>query len=293
MEPPVLLSQQEHACPKCGYLLTPLDTDCPRCRHLAEAHNEDDDDDTRATQVAQGIVENVIAPVIGLPPAAEAEEQTEESATIYPPTKKRLHITVGGIFAALPDFGMAGAFLISWIAPATFGPRFLEFLLLLLLVEFVTICSTAVMLTTMYKQDSRSRRISTMLLFGLMCTTLTGAYSLMFHTWWPVIGFWSLTGKRILAVAFNRVPVGELRQQAKRGMTVPLMLYVVGAFATTLLPLPRLGITPQATSGLHLGDSGLWVEQPQTFVAFGFLYFLALAFSSMVDHRWIGDVQIS
>jgi hypothetical protein len=54
-------------------------------------------------------------------------------------------------------------------------------------------------------------------------------------------------------------------------------LYVLGVFVTVILPLPRLGITPEVVAQLGIPGSGLWVERPHTVIAFGLLYFGALA----------------
>lgn len=66
-----------------------------------------------------------------------------------------------------------------------------------------------------------------------------------------------------------------------------LMLTMLLAFFTTLVPMPALGITPEVVAGQHLPGSGLWVDQPQRVIAFGFLYFAAVGVSELYGHAWL------
>jgi hypothetical protein len=44
-------------------------------------------------------------------------------------------------------------------------------------------------------------------------------------------------------------------------------------FVTLLLPLPRLGLTPDIVASAGLVGSGYWIENPHSVVAFGLIYF--------------------
>jgi hypothetical protein len=55
---------------------------------------------------------------------------------------------------------------------------------------------------------------------------------------------------------------------------------------TTVLPLPRLGLTPEVVSGQHLPGEGRWIARPCRVMAFGFLYFTAIGISELRAHRW-------
>ncbi len=62
--------------------------------------------------------------------------------------------------------------------------------------------------------------------------------------------------------------------------------YVFGVFATIVLPVPRLGITPEVVAGQGFTSSGAWIEEPQRVIAFGVLYFTILGlFESLVRAR--------
>lgn len=65
------------------------------------------------------------------------------------------------------------------------------------------------------------------------------------------------------------------------------MFYLCFALLATILPLPRLGLTPAVLSARHLPGSGLWINQPPRVLAFGFLYFTAIGLSELREHRWL------
>ena len=55
---------------------------------------------------------------------------------------------VATLVNAPADFGFAGLFLITWIAPYTFGVQTLRFLMLMMLTEFVVVHSSAALRAT-------------------------------------------------------------------------------------------------------------------------------------------------
>ena len=64
------------------------------------------------------------------------------------------------------------------------------------------------------------------------------------------------------------------------------VFYLVFVGITTVLPLPKLGITAAVVSAQELPGEGLWIEQPHRVIAFGFLYFSAWGISELYAHRW-------
>jgi hypothetical protein len=56
---------------------------------------------------------------------------------------------------------------------------------------------------------------------------------------------------------------------------------------TTVFPIPAFGITAEVVSHQEFTGGGLWELEPQTVIAFGFLYFAALACSELFSYRWI------
>ena len=47
------------------------------------------------------------------------------------------------LVSVLPDFAVAGMFLITWLAPLTFGPKMIGYLLTVVLVELLVVIAAA------------------------------------------------------------------------------------------------------------------------------------------------------
>src|SRR5271163_2444351 len=108
--------------------------------------------------------------------------------------------------AAIPDFGLAGFFAISWVAPYTFGGHMLSRLELMMLMEFIVLHSSAFLAFAMTMPPSRIFRIGAVIGLGLLYTMFVGAFSLSFHTWWPIASFWMLLANRMLAIVLGKTP---------------------------------------------------------------------------------------
>ncbi len=182
------------------------------------------------------------------------------------------------IGAALPDGVSAFAFLVVWIAPFAFGPHAVKNAMLVMMVEFFVIHASGMIGATVLREDiARGKRVATVLGFGAFYLLFVSVWSLVFQVWWPFVAFgWLLVGKLVLALDLSRTSAERrAAMQTRWGMSI--LVFVLGAFATTILPLPRLGIGVDLVSRLGLPGTGLWVEQPHRVVAFGFFYFTTLA----------------
>jgi len=111
--------------------------------------------------------------------------------------------------------------------------------------------------------------------FGAFYLAFVLAFAFIFERTWAIWAFSWLLVSKLATIWFEPSTAESLRQQQL--WVLSAACYLLGAFATTLLPLPRLGITPEVVAQLGLPGSGLWVEQPQKVVAFGLLYFGLLA----------------
>ena len=68
------------------------------------------------------------------------------------------------------------------------------------------------------------------------------------------------------------------------------VFYLVGIFATALVPLPALGLTRDFVISMHLDGTGLWIDHPETVIAFGAFYFAA---QSMTKFALSGNVAVN
>jgi len=191
---------------------------------------------------------------------------------------------------AVPDAITAAAFVSLWFAPLWLGPRALSNALLTMLVEFVLVHASG-MLGGLLETRAHSRRAQAIALlgFGLFYAAFIGAFAFAFGEWWPVVIFgWLLLGK--VQDLFSTSPADPLHRQKRQAMwALQVVAYLAAVFATVLLPVPRFGITEAIQPQLGLTGSGLWVEQPQTVVVAGALYFGILAWVKW--RAWAGSIR--
>ena len=180
--------------------------------------------------------------------------------------------------AALPDALTALVFLAAWIAPLHWGRELVGNLMLVMLLEFLVVHSGGFIgQVVLSPAVSRAAKTAAVVGFGAFYMIFVLAFSLAFHRPWAVAAFtWLLFGK-LVTVWLSPVPPAREVQRQKLLWGVSVMLYLAGVFATSLLPLPRLGLQPDVVAQLGLPGKGLWVERPHTVIAFGALYFGALA----------------
>jgi hypothetical protein len=193
--------------------------------------------------------------------------------------------SVARALVALPDAITASVFLVLWVAPFAFGESGVRNGMLLMLVEFILIHATAMMGGTVESREGRGAKIRVLLGFGLLYALFIGAFAFAFREWWPVYAFlWLLLSK--VQRLFGAVDNEEARWRRHSDWALTCMLYLGGVFATLFLPLPRLGISREIQPQLGLEGSGEWVDNPHIVIAFGALYFGALAWARWRDFRF-------
>jgi hypothetical protein len=191
------------------------------------------------------------------------------------------------LLSALPDFGFALVFLVTWVSPGFFGDQTVTRLMLVMLLEFIIVHSAVFMGTVIVSSDEKGRRTFALLGLGLFYSIFAAAFSLIFKSLWPFGAFWLQTGNRLLSVLVGQPPSGEEKTFLMKGWAISVALYVACCFITAFLPMPRFGITPGVVTALHLPGSGLWIDEPHRVIAFGFLYFALTGWSELYDHAWL------
>lgn len=188
------------------------------------------------------------------------------------------HRSPARIASALPDGLTAAFFLMVWLTPLSFGNDMVKTAILIMLIEFITVHAGGFIGgLSMNLSLSRAKRALLVLVLGLFYSGFVAAFVFAFDQWWPLAVFgWLLLSK------FSRVLFGAStpREEAEGQLllwVVSVMFYVLGVMLTVFLPLPRLGVTEAVLPQLGLPGTGLWVEQPHRLLAFGMLYFAALA----------------
>ena len=189
---------------------------------------------------------------------------------------------------ALPDFGIGLGFLITWIAPLTFGEKALTYFLLVMLLEFLIVHSAGFMGSVVFNRPLAKRiKVKALVGLGLFYGLFAAGFALGFRAWWPLWTIGLLTLNRILVVLTGNVPEGRERLFIRKGWAVSALFYLVFAFATVLLPVPEFGVTAEVIRLQGFTSGGLWIDEPQRVLAFGMLYFTTLGLSELFSHRWL------
>jgi hypothetical protein len=185
------------------------------------------------------------------------------------------------LIAALPDFGLAGFFAISWVAPYTFGDHMLSRLELMMLMEFIILHSSAFLAFAMTMPPSRSLRIGAVIGLGLLYTMFVGAFSLSFHTWWPIASFWMLLANRMLAIVLGKAPKERDFGFIMVGWVVAVACYLGYVLLTATVNIPRLGVTLAVQNAQPSSVGGLWAQEPWRVIAFGTFYYATIAVTEL------------
>ena len=178
------------------------------------------------------------------------------------------------LLAGLPDAVTAALFLIAWIEPSIPGPEYVKNLMLVMLIEFIVMHSSA-FYSVIATDDSDSPIKRSLMLIGLSAFYLAfvAGFAWAFDSTWPLFAFAWLFVSRFIHLWIHPAQSGAEGGRMMALWGASAVAYLVGAFATVMLPLPALGITPEVISSMHLPGSGEWIERPYTVLAFGALYF--------------------
>ena len=176
----------------------------------------------------------------------------------------------------LPDLLTCAFFLVVWSNPLVFGPLSVKTAMLTMLLEFFLVHATGFFTVIANDpHDSRWKRIGMLSGLSLLYALMIGAFAYSFGEWWPLAAFgWLLVGK--VAWVWQN-PSGDddatMRQMAAWAGSV--VLFLGGVAATSVLDVPRWGMTEalQPGFGLDMASEGIWESQPHRVVAFGALYF--------------------
>lgn len=200
--------------------------------------------------------------------------------------KDRSGPTVVGALSAIPDFGLALVFLVTWISPYTFAEKTVANLVLVVLMEFLIIHSSGFMGFVLFRDAGKWGKAVQTIGLALLYTLFVAAFSFSFGQWWPLWAFWGMTLNRLLGILLGQAPTGQEKAFVQKSWIVGALLYFFFVFFTVLAPLPALGVTPDVVAKQGFTMTGLWVEDPQTALALGFLYYASVALSEMFGHSW-------
>ena len=196
-------------------------------------------------------------------------------------------VSISAMLSALPDFGLAALFLITWIKPDAIGESMVSYLVVVMLLEFIIVHSSGFMGHIMIGDGDKKNRGIALVGLGLFYTLFVGAFAVSSREWWPLAAFWGMTLNRVLFILLGQAPDGKEKELLQKSWAVGAMFYVLSVTVTVIAPVPEFGITSDVIRSLGFDSDGLWVEQPEHALACGVLYFSAVALSELYGHRWL------
>ena len=175
------------------------------------------------------------------------------------------------LIAAAPCFWLAWVLLNVWLEPMAWDEgHWVRFGLGLMMLEFVVLHSGAFMSALGSKQASPIgwRLLAGMMVFyGLIVwafAQITGSDTLL-------LIFAAIVISRVIALLIDRE---HARAQLMKRSSCGIVLYILIAFASVIIPVPEMGITAEVLSEVYPDrGGGLWERQPQLPIAGAALYF--------------------
>ena len=251
------------ACPKCGHVRKATDAapawECPACGIAIAKYR-----DSLAQAAARG---TTVVAVHG---------RVDQGVA---PMRK--------IAGAVPDAATAGLFLWCWLAPGAWRTTLASELGLLMLMEFFTLHAGMFLGgTASVQREGIGVRLTTAAIVVVFYIPIAGAFAFFHGGWSPFLGFgWLLLIRVVFMLAGDGA--GEFESRRRRFYWgTGVAYYVMSVFVVLLLPLPQLGFG--RTAGVFWDD--WWHLKPEQAIAWGFLYFGALAITKLFERpEWIED----
>ncbi|NUN69501.1 MAG: hypothetical protein HUU02_07290 [Bacteroidetes bacterium] len=189
-----------------------------------------------------------------------------------------------GISSA-PNIVMSLGFLITWGAPTALGSDMLRYGMTVMILEFVTIHSAAFMGWTLFAGSGPVKKILWVIALGCFYSIFVYALAMESGEWWPMAAFWFLILNRLMTVLSGGEEANARLGVLMASWVWSLVSYLLAVMVTALLPLPAFGWTPEFRTMLAPRGTGLWIDEPQTLMAAGFLYFLSSAVFDLHAHK--------
>ncbi len=214
-----------------------------------------------------------------------AREFSAEQSHLRGPSEKKY---LSHSLVALPDCITATVYLLTWFSPFLFGLKAVKYLMLLMLVEFIMVHSGGFLGSIFLDEKlTQARKSMSLIGMGFFYLLFIGAFAFIFEAMWPVYSFLWLLIAKLLGIWLSKKQSTHARESQVRLWGVSVMAYLFAVFFTTLLWLPKFGITATRVSEFGIPGKGLWVEQPHTVIAAGFIYFALLAWFKFKQPSWL------
>jgi hypothetical protein len=198
----------------------------------------------------------------------------------------KFQLPYGNYFSAAPDFLMALTFLVTWIEPTALGDNMIQYLILVMLMEFITIHSSAFFGAVMVSSLPKTKKSINLILLGGFYTMFVAAFSLSSGEWWPIVAFWGLVFNRLTTVLFGAHEEGKVGGTLLWMWVAGTVCYLGGIFLTVMLDVPEFGVTYEVVQSFGMSGKGLWFGEPYRLMAFGALYFTLIGCAEIFIGKW-------
>jgi hypothetical protein len=191
----------------------------------------------------------------------------------------------GAVLSAIPDFLVAGLFVWTWVRPMAFYPLMVRRLTILTLLEFVVVHSAGFCGVVALSSLPAPRKVLALVGLGSIYMLFAWGFALSADSNWPLVAFFGLMLNRLLGVLVGATPSAARVRYLGACWVGGAAFYLFGIFASVLLPVPALGITPDVVAAQHFDGGGIFPEQPYRAIAFGALYFTLIGVFEIVAAR--------
>jgi len=172
---------------------------------------------------------------------------------------------------------IAGFCVALWVAPERFGAGAIRYVVLLMVLEFIVVHSAAFMGKITVGSSGRAWRTLGIIGLGAGYSAFVAAFCFVFGEWWPLPAFWLLILNRLAGALLHKGEPGAARALGL-SWAAAIVAYLGAALLSKLLPIPRLGVTPDIQAAADLPGSGIiWIEEPHRVLAAAALYFTLMA----------------
>lgn len=190
--------------------------------------------------------------------------------------------TILSVLFSLSLIALSWAYWSLWRDPSRIHALSVPELMGIMLVEFIVIHSSALLLRMTYSRETTRQKVKVLSGFLALYSVFAAGFAFGFRAPWLLLSFLGLTLVRLPSVLLSRPNDKARFKAAGKDWAFAAVMYLLGAGATTVLPIPRFGITPEVVNGLDLPSEGLWVEEPHRVLAFGCFYFALLGIRDLV-----------
>lgn len=189
---------------------------------------------------------------------------------------------------ALPDFGVAAVFLITWIDPTFFGEKMVTSLVMVMLLEFLVVHSAGFMGVIVHGDGPRHTRILMLLGLTAVYVLFAAGFAAGMRSWWPVQAMLLLTVNRMLPLLFGKMPDARGIDPVMGSWAASVVFYLFAVFAGVMADVPPLGITPEVIAAQGMTVRGEWPEYPYKPIASGTIYFTLQGIWELMLGWWAG-----